>query len=44
VLEGVTAGEEVVSEGAFKLRNGAAVWVDNDRALTPELAPVPANR
>jgi membrane fusion protein (multidrug efflux system) len=44
VLEGVDAGQEVVTEGAFKLRNGAAIFVDNDRPLTAELSPVPANR
>ena len=33
VLSGVTAGQEVVSSGVFKLRSGAAVQVNND--ITP---------
>jgi membrane fusion protein, multidrug efflux system len=44
IAEGLDAGAEVASEGAFKLRNGAAVFVDNTRALEPSLAPTPANR
>jgi membrane fusion protein (multidrug efflux system) len=41
VLEGVAAGQTVVSTGVFKLRNGQAVVVDN--ALAPEfkLEPTP---
>jgi membrane fusion protein (multidrug efflux system) len=30
VLSGVVPGEEVVTSGVFKLRNGAAVFVNND--------------
>lgn len=30
VLDGVKAGEEVVTSGGFKLRNGAAVQVNNE--------------
>ena len=43
VESGLTAGEIVVSTGVFKLRNGAAVVIDN--ALTPDfqLHPKPAN-
>jgi membrane fusion protein, multidrug efflux system len=44
VLEGVTAGAEVVTEGAFKLRNNAPIYVDNERPLTASLTPTPANR
>ena len=29
ILSGVKAGEEVVTSGVFKLRNGAAVQVNN---------------
>ncbi len=42
VISGLTAGEEVVSSGVFKLRNGAAVLVnnkvqpDNKRSPKPE--------
>jgi membrane fusion protein (multidrug efflux system) len=44
IAEGVTAGQEVVTEGAFKLRNGAPVIVNNQIKLTPSLAPRPENR
>jgi len=44
VLDGVKAGEEVVSAGAFKLRNGAGVAVDNSVSLKPKLDPRPENR
>jgi membrane fusion protein (multidrug efflux system) len=44
ILEGVTAGQEVVSQGAFKLRNGAPIMVNNQLKLTPSLTPRPENR
>jgi membrane fusion protein (multidrug efflux system) len=44
VLEGVKAGEEVVSAGAFKLRNGAPIVVDNSVQAQPQLEPHPENR
>jgi membrane fusion protein, multidrug efflux system len=43
VLTGVRQGEEVVSSGAFKLRNGAAVYVNNQVQPTNEAAPRPEN-
>jgi membrane fusion protein (multidrug efflux system) len=43
VASGLAAGETVVSSGAFKLRNGAAVVVRNDLAPDARLAPNPAN-
>ena len=43
VLSGIEPGEEVVSSGAFKLRNGAAVLVDNDIQPGNDPAPKPAN-
>jgi membrane fusion protein (multidrug efflux system) len=42
VAEGLTAGETIVSSGAFKLRNGAAVVVNNALAPDAKLAPKPA--
>jgi membrane fusion protein (multidrug efflux system) len=42
VASGLAAGETVVSSGAFKLRNGAAVVVRNDLAPDAQLAPTPA--
>jgi membrane fusion protein (multidrug efflux system) len=44
ILDGVTAGQEVVTEGAFKLRNNAAIYIDNAKALTASLEPRPENR
>jgi membrane fusion protein, multidrug efflux system len=44
VVEGVAAGQEVVSAGGFKLRNGAPVFVTDAAVPTPELAPHPPNR
>jgi membrane fusion protein (multidrug efflux system) len=44
VLEGIKAGEEVVTAGAFKLRNGARVAVSTAVELHPELTPHPPNR
>jgi membrane fusion protein (multidrug efflux system) len=41
VLDGLEAGEEVVTSGAFKLRNGAAVHVNNDVRPSNDLAPRP---
>jgi membrane fusion protein (multidrug efflux system) len=44
VVSGLQLGQTVVSSGAFKLRNGAAVVVRNDLALPVEVAPQPADR
>jgi membrane fusion protein, multidrug efflux system len=44
VVSGLSAGETVVSSGAFKLRNGMGVVVKNDLAPDAQLAPVPADR
>jgi membrane fusion protein (multidrug efflux system) len=44
IQEGLTAGQEVVTQGAFKLRNGAPVMVNNQVKLTPSLTPRPENR
>ncbi|MGK0456787.1 MAG: membrane fusion protein (multidrug efflux system) [Zhongshania aliphaticivorans] len=43
VLEGLEADDEVVSAGAFKLRNEMPVSIQNDLAPSPELAPTPNN-
>jgi membrane fusion protein (multidrug efflux system) len=43
VISGLSAGETVVSSGAFKLRNGAAVVVNNALAPQAQLEPKPAN-
>ena len=39
VVSGLTAGETIVSSGAFKLRNGVSVVVKNDLAPSAEVAP-----
>ena len=44
ILDGLTPGQEVVSAGAFKLRNGSGIVVQNDVKVTPELNPHPENR
>ena len=44
LLDGVTAGQELVTAGAFKLRNGASVVVSDEVKLTPQVAPRPENR
>jgi membrane fusion protein (multidrug efflux system) len=44
IADGLQAGQEVVVGGAFKLRNGARVLVDNAVELHPELSPRPENR
>ena len=41
VLEGIDAGAEVVCSGAFKLRNGAAVLVNNEVRPADNPAPRP---
>jgi membrane fusion protein (multidrug efflux system) len=42
VTDGLEAGDRVVSSGAFKLRNGAAVAVNDAAAPKAQLAPKPA--
>jgi len=44
VTDGITAGQEVVTQGAFKLRNGAPVFVNNQVKLSPSQTPRPENR
>jgi membrane fusion protein, multidrug efflux system len=44
VLEGVKAGEELVVSGAFKLRSGAKITINNKNKPEPELAPRLDNR
>jgi membrane fusion protein (multidrug efflux system) len=41
VVDGIKAGEEVVTSGVFKLRNGAAVVVQNDVQPSNDPAPEP---
>ena len=44
ITDGVKAGQEVVVAGAFKLRNGAPVAINNSVKPEPKLAPTPENR
>jgi membrane fusion protein (multidrug efflux system) len=44
ITKGISAGQEVVTAGAFKLRNNSPVVVDNTVLATPQLAPHPENR
>ena len=41
VVSGINAGDEVVTSGVFKLRNGAAVVVDNTVRPANSAAPLP---
>ncbi|HEY1769719.1 MAG TPA: efflux RND transporter periplasmic adaptor subunit [Chthoniobacterales bacterium] len=43
VTEGLKEGQEIVSTGAFKLRNGLDVVIDNKLSPTPELHPSPSD-
>lgn len=43
VTEGLKKGQMIVSTGAFKLRNGMDVTIDNKLAPKPQLAPKPNN-
>lgn len=43
VTEGLKEGEEVVSAGVFKLRNGMDVAIDNKLAPKAEISPTPAD-
>lgn len=44
ILEGVKPGQPVVSAGAFKLRNGVPIVVNNAVKPEPQLNPRPENR
>lgn len=44
ITEGLKAGQTVVSEGAFKLRNGAPVIVNNSVKPVAQMNPHPENR
>jgi len=43
IVEGVAAGEEIVTAGAFKLFNGRSVVVNNSNSLPVSLNPTPAD-
>jgi membrane fusion protein (multidrug efflux system) len=43
ILEGIGAGDLVVTSGQIKLKNGAAVVVDNSAAPTNAVNPSPPN-
>jgi membrane fusion protein (multidrug efflux system) len=44
ILDGVKPGEQLVSAGAFKLRNGSPIVVHNEVGAEPQLDPHPENR
>jgi membrane fusion protein (multidrug efflux system) len=44
IAGGIEPGAEIVTAGAFKLRNGAPVVVNNANKPEPEIAPHPPNR
>jgi membrane fusion protein (multidrug efflux system) len=44
VLEGLKPGQEIVTAGAFKLKNGIPIVANDNVKLDPQLAPKPDNR
>jgi membrane fusion protein (multidrug efflux system) len=44
VLEGIKPGQEIVTAGAFKLKNGIPLIVNDKVKLEPKLEPTPENR
>jgi len=44
IREGVAAGQEIITAGAFKLRNGSGVNINNSVMPKPQLSPTPENR
>lgn len=43
VLEGLSLGEEVITSGQLKVRNGSTLSIDNSNAPAASLNPTPAN-
>jgi membrane fusion protein (multidrug efflux system) len=43
IVDGIQVGQEVVSAGAFKLRNNSPILVDNTVKAEPQLNPKPEN-
>jgi membrane fusion protein (multidrug efflux system) len=43
IKKGLEAGDQIVSAGAFKLRNNSSVMINNDLAPEPKLDPTPDN-
>lgn len=43
VLEGLSEGEDVVTSGQLKVRNGGSLVIDNDNAPQAQLQPQPQN-
>jgi membrane fusion protein (multidrug efflux system) len=44
IVDGLKGGEEIVSAGAFKLRNNSPIVIDNSVKPEPKLNPQPENR
>jgi membrane fusion protein (multidrug efflux system) len=44
ITDGLKAEQEVVTAGAFKLRNGIPLAIKNEGGPTPSLTPTPENR
>jgi len=43
IVDGVKPGQEVVTSGAFKLRNNTKVTIYNEVAPVPSITPHPEN-
>jgi membrane fusion protein, multidrug efflux system len=44
VLDGLTPGQQVVTAGAFKLRNNAPIAINDRVKSDPKVSPTPENR
>ncbi len=44
ITNGIAAGQEVVTAGAFKLHNGAPISINNSVQAKAEISPHPENR
>ena len=44
ILNGLKGGETVVSNGAFKLRNGQTIMINNALAPPAQFVPAPVDR
>ena len=44
IADGLSVGQQIVTAGAFKLRNGAPIAIDNAVEAKAEISPHPENR
>jgi membrane fusion protein (multidrug efflux system) len=44
VIDGIKVGQQLVSQGAFKLRNGSRLLINNSIPQNPQVSPTPENQ